>query len=82
MGILNVDDSLLGNLRVTTATPLKNDHLENRIATMDTADNEYNTNIQISELNALNAALAVVKWKKLSGFYHDFGKEHHSIYSL
>jgi antirestriction protein ArdC len=26
-------------------------------------------NIQIAELNALNAALAVIKWKKLCGFY-------------
>lgn len=82
MGILNVDDSLLGNLRVTAGTAVKNDHLENRIATVETADNEYNTNIQISELNALNAGFAVVKWKKLYGFYHDFGKEYHSIYSL
>ncbi|QQS40356.1 MAG: ThiF family adenylyltransferase [Acidobacteriota bacterium] len=37
--------------------------------TSDEADDIYNTNIQISELNALNAALAVIKFKQLKGFY-------------
>ena len=31
----------------------------------------YKTNIQIAELNALNASLAVVKFKQLSGFYFE-----------
>jgi hypothetical protein len=44
--------------------------------------NEYDRNIQTAELNALNAALAVIKWKKLCGFYIDLEKEHHSTYSI
>ena len=32
-------------------------------------DDDYNRNIQIADLNALNAAFAVIKWKKLFGFY-------------
>lgn len=35
----------------------------------DNPDDIYKTNIQIGELNALNAALAVVKFKQLRGFY-------------
>ncbi len=42
----------------------------------------YDTNIQIADLNALNAALAVIKWKKLCGFYLDLDQEHHSTYTL
>jgi len=36
---------------------------------VDSPDNIYRVNIQISELNALNAALAVIKFKQLRGFY-------------
>jgi hypothetical protein len=35
----------------------------------DDPDDLYKTNIQISELNALNASLAVIKFKQLRGFY-------------
>jgi hypothetical protein len=36
----------------------------------DEPDDIYRTNIQIAELNALNASLAVVRFKQLRGFYH------------
>jgi hypothetical protein len=40
--------------------------------------NEYHTNIQIAELNALNASLAVIKYKQLRGFYRtDIPADHH-----
>ena len=35
----------------------------------DQPDDVYKTNIQISELNALNAALAMVRYKQFKGFY-------------
>jgi hypothetical protein len=82
MGINNVDDSLIGILRVTTSTEKKNNHIGSRIAMAEAEDDEYNTNIQIAELNALNAALAVVKWKKLCKFYQDLEAEHHTTYSI
>ena len=41
----------------------------------------YASNIQVADLNALNACLAVVKWKKLRGFYRDLESEHHSTYT-
>jgi len=37
----------------------------------DQPDDIYRTNIQISELNALNACLAVIRFKQLRGFYFE-----------
>lgn len=85
MGVNIVDEALLGVLRVTTSTPEKRDHVsaQSRIPFSDGDDNnEYARNIQIADLNALNAALAVIKWKKLFGFYLDLEKEYHSTYTV
>jgi tRNA A37 threonylcarbamoyladenosine dehydratase len=82
IGINVVDEKLMGSARVTTITAEKNDHIEKRISFSGDEDDDYNKNIQIAEINALNAALAVIKWKKLFGFYHDLAKEHNTIYSI
>lgn len=82
LGVNVVDNKLTGAVRVTSATRNKNDHLPLRIFSEDSDNNEYATNIQIAELNALNAILAIVKWKKVSGFYVDLENEHHSSYSI
>ena len=37
----------------------------------DLADDLYRTNIQIGEINALNACLAVIRFKQLRGFYFE-----------
>ncbi len=37
----------------------------------DQPDDIYRTNIQISEINALNACLAVIRFKQLRGFYFE-----------
>ena len=83
MGIYLEDGALGGILRVTTSTPEQRDHVRGRIPFSDgVGHNEYARNIQIAELNALNAALAVIKWKKLCGFYLDFDHEHHSTFTI
>ena len=82
VGISAVDGLLMGSVRVTTATAKKNNHIDKWISFSDKGDDDYNKNIQIAEINALNAALAVIKWKKLFSFYHDLGKEHHAIYDI
>ncbi|MCK9638343.1 MAG: ThiF family adenylyltransferase [Prolixibacteraceae bacterium] len=82
LGVNVVDDSLIGSIRVTTGTLLKNDHLFQRISCGENLENEYASNIQIAELNSLNAVLAVIKWKKLLGFYQDLKLEHNSVYSI
>jgi hypothetical protein len=43
---------------------------------------DYDRNIQIAELNSLNAALAVIRFKKHFGFYADDAGEHNSTYVL
>jgi hypothetical protein len=82
LGVNVVDDTLIGTVRVTTGTIKKNNHLVDRIPFVDEGNNDYNTNIQIAELNCLNAVLAVIKWKKLCGFYQDLREEYHSTYSI
>lgn len=85
MGIELIDDALTGLVRVTTSTPDKRDHVRDnrRISFKDGGkDNIYAKNIQIADLNALNAALAVIRWKKHFGFYIDLGHEHHANYAL
>lgn len=82
IGIEKVDESLIGIIRTTLGTADKNDHIDDRISFADGNDDEYSTNIQIAELNALNATLGVIKWKKHIGFYQDLTKEYSTIYSI
>jgi hypothetical protein len=85
MGVYLKNESLGGTIRTTTSTNAKRDHVrtKNRIPFSDgTEKNEYDKNIQIADLNALNAALAVIKWKKLFGFYIDQEREHFSTYAI
>ena len=83
MDLENIDTALTGMLRVTTSTLEYRGHVSKRICFADDdPEGVYHQNIQIAELNALNAALAVIKWKKLLGFYHDLEKEHNSTYSV
>ena len=83
MGVNLIDDSLQGIIRVTASTAKNRDHFRKRVSFGDVGLNDdYDRNIQIAELNALNAALAVIKWKKLCGFYLDLDGEHHSTYTI
>ena len=81
MGLHVADDAVGGQVRTTLSTPERRDHLHRRVPLSGTdVDNAYDANIQIADLNALNAALAVIRWKKTCGFYSDFEHEHHSTY--
>jgi len=83
MGLNLSDGSLGGILRVTASTPAKRDHIQRRISfAVDGQDDIYASNIQVADLNALNAAMAVIKWKKIRGFYRDDEGEHHSTYTI
>ncbi|MEL3972087.1 ThiF family adenylyltransferase [Rossellomorea oryzaecorticis] len=69
MGLSVVGDSIRGSVRKTLVTP-DNSSALNKIAIGQAADNDvYSQNIQISELNALNAILGILAWKKMNGFY-------------
>jgi hypothetical protein len=85
MGVYQVGDSLAGVLRITSTTRGPGARLlaHNRIPFSDEGgDDAYSQNIQVADLNALNAALAVVRWKKSYGFYLDLEEEHHSTYTV
>jgi len=83
MGLELTNGSLGGILRVTTSTPEKREHVhQGRISFAGGGGQDlYASNIQVADLNALNACLAVVKWKKLRGFYRDLEQEHHCTYT-
>jgi hypothetical protein len=78
-------NSLGGIVRVTASSDRQRAHVHDkqRISFGDGDEgNEYRQNIQIADLNALNGALAVIKWKKLAGFYQDLEHEFHSTYTI
>jgi hypothetical protein len=84
MGIQQTSSSsLTGIVRVTASTPDSRDEARRHISFSDGgANDEYAENIQVAELNALNAVLAVIKWKKLYKFYADIQSEQHSFYTV
>ncbi len=82
MGISAEDGALVGVIRTTLSTGAKRDHVRRRVPFVDGPDDDYASNIQIAELNMLNAALAVLKWKKLYGVYNDVEREHTSLFSI
>jgi len=48
----------------------------------DGPEDLYRTNVQIAELNALNAALAVIRYKQLRGFYLDADSLFHLLFDI
>lgn len=82
IGVNKADDCLNGAVRITIGSTEKNDHLDFRIGSFESDENEYSNNIQIADLNCFNAMLAVIKWKKLSGFYQDVKHENNSLFLI
>jgi hypothetical protein len=84
MGVLMDEGQLGGIVRVTRSTTQSHESAAPHIsyADEDAAANEYVTNIQIAELNSLNAALAVIQWKKLFGVYRDSRNAVYTGYSI
>ena len=83
--LVEEDSALIGQVRVTASTESMRKHIHERALISfaeDDEENQYSKNIQIAELNGMNAAMAVMKWKKHVGFYQDLTKEHHSVYSI
>lgn len=82
LGVKETAGRLGGVIRVTASTPDEREIARARIPSMDDEDDAYDTNIQIAELNALNATMAIIKWKKIIGFYHDSKRDYHVTYTL
>lgn len=75
---------LFGTCRMTFCSPTKSDHFDMHApqGTDDDDDDLYKANIQVADLNALNATLAVIKWKQFCGFYADHYGVHHTTFSI
>ena len=86
MGIQREGEKLLGIIRTSISTP-QGGYYKPQMEKIKASDGqqrggEYERNIQIVELNALNAALAIIRWKKYRGFYLDLEGELQSTYTL
>ncbi len=81
MGVTEHAGVVRAILTVTAVTSDKSEHAHERIACEAGGPDIYGSNIQIAELNMLNAAMAVIKWKQLVGFYADDEGAHHLAYA-
>jgi hypothetical protein len=80
MGLTRVENSLRGTVRVTSGSPGRYDQVERRVSFGDITADEYDLNMQTADLNMLNAAMAIIRWKKFCGYYIDSTDERHSSY--
>jgi len=73
LGLERTDDGLIGMIRTTFVDDNTRDRVlgEKALPMLTPEQEEYVSNIQIGELNALNAALAVMRFKSHFGFYRD-----------
>ena len=83
MGLYAKNDTIGGILRVTTSDPDSRAVARARISFAESEGiDEYDKNIQVADLNALNATLAVIRWKKMRGSYFDLKHERFSSYTI
>jgi hypothetical protein len=82
MGLYKTNDQIGGLLRVTSSTPDVRASVRKHVNVDGRTNDEYSRGIQIVELNALCAALAVVRFKKDVEFYGDTEGERHSVYMI
>lgn len=84
MGLSRKNGLLDGMLRVTYfSNECAREIREKGFAPLTDDPNDlYRTNIQIGELNALNACLAVVRFKQLRGFYFDELSPFHLLFGI
>lgn len=81
LGVSQTDSGLTGLAKVTT-------HLPGDDSTLPTAPvvplggDDYSSNIQVADLNALNALLAVIQWKRHMGFYATHSPASETVFKL
>ena len=84
MGLKRRDGALSGLLRTTYFSGRVEDEARVRslVPLAENPDDLYRANIQISELNALNACLAVIRFKQLRGFYFEEVPNQHLLVEI
>lgn len=84
MGLNRSTGAISGTLRTTYLSEQESQNIleKNIIPITDIPEDLYRNNIQISELNALNACLATIRYKQLRGFYADDSNYYHMLFTL
>jgi len=84
MGLRRKNGALSGMLHVVYYSVERAHELrEKKLSELiDDPEDLYRANIQIGELNALNACLAVVRFKQLRGFYFEEISHHHILFGV
>ena len=83
IGISEEQQGLAGLVRVTLVEDGANESALARIPMSGgIEDDAYAENVQIADMNALNAVLAVIKWKKRMGVYADLEREWDCVYTI
>jgi len=83
MGLYAKRNKLAGMLRTVVSLTGARNTATNRISfAADDPLNDYEKNIQVADLNALNACFAVIAWKRYRDFYFDLGRERFTSYTI
>lgn len=82
VGLSKDADGIAGQIRITTSTPGRSDHItrDRLVSYFAGEDAEYDTNLQVDEINALTANLAITRYKKIFTFYSDIEEERHTVF--
>ncbi|MDI9864476.1 ThiF family adenylyltransferase [Flectobacillus sp. DC10W] len=81
IGLNLIKGKLSYTIRITCSINGKFDHINKNISGVDVEPGLYSSNIQIAEINAFAAVLAVQLWKKKRGFYYDDLQEYNIVFS-
>jgi hypothetical protein len=84
VGVGKDADGVNGQVRITVSVPDRTERIErDRLISFFVGDDaEYDTNLQVAELNSLAANLAIFRYKKHLGFYADTENELHTVYAV
>ncbi|MCL6682482.1 DUF6791 domain-containing protein [Sphingomonas alba] len=84
MGLDRSAAGLTGMVRTTLSRPESRPMIEAEFTTPahEVAENIYHTNIQTADLNALNAATAVMMFKKYAGYYAEMPQTWQSLLTV
>ena len=82
MALWRNEQAIGGQVRTTFWSPDSRAGISDLSFGTENADDVYTSNIQISELNALNATHAVIRWKQHCGIYADFNGSATTIYAI
>ena len=81
MGLVRTNGALAGMIRTNVLLPGEAEEIRGKglIPLTDPPNAEYRNNIQIAELNALNASLALLAFKQHCGFYAQAQPTYHML---